>query len=30
VAHAGRPTATRPASDSVDIHFDIPFLLNLL
>src|SRR5215467_2919374 len=30
VAHAGRPTATTPASVSVHIHFDIPCLLKQL
>src|SRR5215471_18088057 len=29
VAHAGRPTATTPASVTADIHFDIRFLLKL-
>src|SRR5262249_1429712 len=29
VAHAGRPTVTRPASVTADIHFDIRFLLKL-
>src|SRR6478672_4985594 len=29
VAHAGRPTATTPASVTADIHFDISVLLKL-